>query len=216
MLYLIIPLILFIQMYFEVYESDVAIINEILLILILIILIRIYYLIKNKQKIISVNEQYRIIQYQNERNNEIKHDLQYFLSMIKRKSNQQKMTELLERTIEKINNQNINLYSTNKMLNSLLVEMKDTAKDYNQNLLIDINTSDVNITLNEYQEILKLFKILCQNNDKDNIKLSIRHNQKYTTIEFIIHSKDIINFENSHILIEKIQDYQSIIYILKS
>mgnify|MGYP000633079027 CR=1 FL=1 len=86
----------------------------------------------------SIEEKYIAVQSQNKRNEEIKHDLEYFMSLVNKKSDCDELTKTLKNTINKINQNHIKVYSKNKIFNGLLEEIKDTANKYNQQVLYNL------------------------------------------------------------------------------
>ena len=63
----------------------------------------------------SIEEKYIAIQSQNKRNEEIKHDLEYFMSLVNKKSDCDELTKTLKNTINKIDQNHIKVYSKNNM-----------------------------------------------------------------------------------------------------
>lgn len=177
---------------------------------------------KNKQKEIelvelkSIEEKYRTIQFQNKRNEEIRHDLEYFLSMIVKKEQTEKIKELLENTIQKIDDQNITIYSQNKIMNSLLTEMKNIAEIFHQKVMYNVNIDATDMTLTQYKDILIFFEKLCKNNQAEYMDINIQTIKGYMILEFIISPQEkLILQDNENIVQEKIEQYESIKYFIK-
>lgn len=165
----------------------------------------------------SIEEKYIAVQSQNKRNEEIKHDLEYFLSLVNKKNDYHELSKILKNTINKIDQNHMKIYSQNKILNRLLEEIKMTAKQYHQQVLYNINVGLTEFPLQDYQYVLTLFQEICQNNKTGNIDININVKNEYMIIEFIIKPKKEMAYEvdNSYILKERIGDYESVKYILK-
>lgn len=165
----------------------------------------------------SIEEKYIAVQSQNKRNEEIKHDLEYFMSLVNKKSDCDELTKTLKNTINKINQNHIKVYSKNKIFNGLLEEIKDTANKYNQQVLYNLNVGLIEFSLQDYQSVLTLFQEICQNNETKKIDINVNVKNGFMIIEFIFKPKKEMEYEveNRYILKEKIADYESIKYVLK-
>ena len=165
----------------------------------------------------SIEEKYIAIQSQNKRNEEIKHDLEYFMSLVNKKSDCDELTKTLKNTINKIDQNHIKVYSKNKIFNGLLEEIKDTANKYNQQVLYNLNVGLIEFSLQDYENVLTLFQEICQNNETEKIAINVNVKNAFMIIEFIFKPKKEIEYEtdNRYILKEKIADYESIKYVLK-
>ena len=165
----------------------------------------------------SIEEKYIAVQSQNKRNEEIKHDLEYFLSLVNKKSDCDELTKTLKNTINKIDQNHIKVYSKNKIFNGLLEEIKDTANKYNQQVLYNLNVGLIEFSLQDYESVLTLFQEICQNNETEKIDINVNVKNGFMIIEFIFKPKKEMEYEveNRYILKEKIADYESIKYVLK-
>ena len=165
----------------------------------------------------SIEEKYIAVQSQNKRNEEIKHDLEYFMSLVNKKSDSDELTKTLKNTINKIDQNHIKVYSKNKIFNGLLEEIKDTANKYNQQVLYNLNVGLVEFSLQDYESVLTLFQEICQNNETKKIDINVNVKNGFMIIEFIFKPKKEMEYEvdNRYILKEKIADYESIKYVLK-
>ncbi len=165
----------------------------------------------------SIEEKYIAVQSQNKRNEEIKHDLEYFLSLVNKKSDCDELTKTLKNTINKIDQNHIKVYSKNKIFNGLLEEIKDTANKYNQQVLYNLNVGLIEFSLQDYESVLTLFQEICQNNEIEKIDINVNVKNGFMIIEFIFKPKKEMEYEveNRYILKEKIADYESIKYVLK-
>lgn len=165
----------------------------------------------------SIEEKYIAGQSQNKRNEEIKHDLEYFMSLVNKKSDSDELTKTLKNTINKIDQNHIKVYSKNKIFNGLLEEIKDTANKYNQQVLYNLNVGLVEFSLQDYESVLTLFQEICQNNETKKIDINVNVKNGFMIIEFIFKPKKEMEYEvdNRYILKEKIADYESIKYVLK-
>ena len=165
----------------------------------------------------SIEEKYIAVQSQNKRNEEIKHDLEYFLSLVNKKSDCDELTKTLKNTINKIDQNHIKVYSKNKIFNGLLEEIKDTANKYNQQVLYNLNVGLIEFSLQDYESVLTLFQEICQNNETKKIDINVNVKNGFMIIEFIFKPKKEMEYEveNRYILKEKIADYESIKYVLK-
>lgn len=165
----------------------------------------------------SIEEKYIAVQSQNKRNEEIKHDLEYFMSLVNKKSDCDELTKTLKNTINKIDQNHIKIYSKNKIFNGLLEEIKDTANKYNQQVLYNLNVGLIEFSLQDYQSVLTLFQEICQNNETEKIDINANVKNGFMIIEFIFKPKKEMEYEvdNRYILKEKIADYESIKYVLK-
>ena len=165
----------------------------------------------------SIEEKYIAVQSQNKRNEEIKHDLEYFMSLVNKKSDCDELTKTLKNTINKINQNHIKVYSKNKIFNGLLEEIKDTANKYNQQVLYNLNVGLIEFSLQDYESVLTLFQEICQNNETKKIDINVNVKNGFMIIEFIFKPKKEMEYEveNRYILKEKIADYESIKYVLK-
>ena len=165
----------------------------------------------------SIEEKYIAVQSQNKRNEEIKHDLEYFMSLVNKKSDSDELTKTLKNTINKIDQNHIKVYSKNKIFNGLLEEIKDTANKYNQQVLYNLNVGLVEFSLQDYESVLTLFQEICQNNETKKIDINVNVKNGFMIIEFIFKQKKEMEYEvdNRYILKEKIADYESIKYVLK-
>ena len=165
----------------------------------------------------SIEEKYIAVQSQNKRNEEIKHDLEYFLSLVNKKSDCDELTKTLKNTINKIDQNHIKVYSKNKIFNGLLEEIKDTANKYNQQVLYNLNVGLIEFSLQDYESVLTLFQEICQNNEIEKIDINVNVKNGFMIIEFIFKPKKEMEYEveNRYILTEKIADYESIKYVLK-
>ena len=165
----------------------------------------------------SIEEKYIAVQSQNKRNEEIKHDLEYFLSLVNKKSDCDELTKTLKNAINKIDQSHIKVYSKNKIFNGLLEEIKDTANKYNQQVLYNLNVGLIEFSLQDYQSVLTLFQEICQNNETKKIDINVNVKNGFMIIEFIFKPKKEMAYEadNRYILKEKIADYESIKYVLK-
>lgn len=165
----------------------------------------------------SIEEKYIAVQSQNKRNEEIKHDLEYFMSLVNKKSDCDELTKTLKNTINKIDQNHIKIYSKNKIFNGLLEEIKDTANKYNQQVLYNLNVGLIEFSLQDYQSVLTLFQEICQNNETKKIDINVNVKNGFMIIEFIFKPKKEMEYEveNRYILKEKIADYESIKYVLK-
>ena len=165
----------------------------------------------------SIEEKYIAVQSQNKRNEEIKHDLEYFMSLVNKKSDCDELTKTLKNTINKIDQSHIKVYSKNKIFNGLLEEIKDTANKYNQQVLYNLNVGLIEFSLQDYESVLTLFQEICQNNETEKIAINVNVKNGFMIIEFIFKPKKEIEYEtdNRYILKEKIADYESIKYVLK-
>ena len=165
----------------------------------------------------SIEEKYIAVQSQNKRNEEIKHDLEYFMSLVNKKSDCDELTKTLKNTINKIDQNHIKVYSKNKIFNGLLEEIKDTANKYNQQVLYNLNVGLIEFSLQDYQSVLTLFQEICQNNETKKIDINVNVKNGLMIIEFIFKPKKEMEYEveNRYILKEKIADYESIKYVLK-
>lgn len=165
----------------------------------------------------SIEEKYIAVQSQNKRNEEIKHDLEYFMSLVNKKSDSDELTKTLKNTINKIDQNHIKVYSKNKIFNGLLEEIKDTANKYNQQVLYNLNVGLIEFSLQDYESVLTLFQEICQNNETEKIDINVNVKNGFMIIEFIFKPKNEMEYEvdNRYILKEKIADYESIKYVLK-
>ena len=165
----------------------------------------------------SIEEKYIAVQSQNKRNEEIKHDLEYFMSLVNKKSDCDELTKTLKNTINKIDQSHIKVYSKNKIFNGLLEEIKDTANKYNQQVLYNLNVGLIEFSLQDYESVLTLFQEICQNNEIEKIDINVNVKNGFMIIEFIFKPKKEMEYEvdNRYILKEKIADYESIKYVLK-
>lgn len=165
----------------------------------------------------SIEEKYIAVQSQNKRNEEIKHDLEYFMSLVNKKSVCDELTKTLKNTINKIDQNHIKVYSKNKIFNGLLEEIKDTANKYNQQVLYNLNVGLIEFSLQDYESVLTLFQEICQNNETEKIDINANVKNGFMIIEFIFKPKKEMEYEvdNRYILKEKIADYESIKYVLK-
>lgn len=165
----------------------------------------------------SIEEKYIAVQSQNKRNEEIKHDLEYFMSLVNKKSDGDELTKTLKNTINKIDQNHIKVYSKNKIFNGLLEEIKDTANKYNQQVLYNLNVGLIEFSLQDYESVLTLFQEICQNNETEKIDINVNVKNGFMIIEFIFKPKKEMEYEvdNRYILKEKIADYESIKYVLK-
>ena len=165
----------------------------------------------------SIEEKYIAVQSQNKRNEEIKHDLEYFMSLVNKKSDCDELTKTLKNTINKIDQSHIKVYSKNKIFNGLLEEIKDTANKYNQQVLYNLNVGLIEFSLQDYESVLTLFQEICQNNETKKIDINVNVKNGFMIIEFIFKPKKEMEYEvdNRYILKEKIADYESIKYVLK-
>lgn len=165
----------------------------------------------------SIEEKYIAVQSQNKRNEEIKHDLEYFMSLVNKKSDCDKLTKTLKNTINKIDQNHIKVYSKNKIFNGLLEKIKDTANKYNQQVLYNLNVGLIEFSLQDYESVLTLFQEICQNNETKKIDINVNVKNGFMIIEFIFKPKKEMEYEvnNRYILKEKIADYESIKYVLK-
>lgn len=165
----------------------------------------------------SIEEKYIAVQSQNKRNEEIKHDLENFMSLVNKKSDCDELTKTLKNTINKIDQNHIKVYSKNKIFNGLLEEIKDTANKYNQQVLYNLNVGLIEFSLQDYESVLTLFQEICQNNETEKIDINANVKNGFMIIEFIFKPKKEMEYEvdNRYILKEKIADYESIKYVLK-
>ena len=165
----------------------------------------------------SIEEKYIAVQSQNKRNEEIKHDLEYFMSPVNKKSDCDELTKTLKNTINKIDQNHIKVYSKNKIFNGLLEKIKDTANKYNQQVLYNLNVGLIEFSLQDYESVLTLFQEICQNNETKKIDINVNVKNGFMIIEFIFKPKKEMEYEvnNRYILKEKIADYESIKYVLK-
>lgn len=165
----------------------------------------------------SIEEKYIAVQSQNKRNEEIKHDLEYFMRLVNKKSDCDELTKTLKNTINKIDQNHIKVYSKNKIFNGLLEEIKDTANKYNQQVLYNLNVGLIEFSLQDYESVLTLFQEICQNNETKKIDINVNVKNGFMIIEFIFKPKKEMEYEvnNRYILKEKIADYESIKYVLK-
>ena len=165
----------------------------------------------------SIEEKYIAVQSQNKRNEAIKHDLEYFMSLVNKKSDCDELTKTLKNTINKIDQNHIKVYSKNKIFNGLLEKIKDTANKYNQQVLYNLNVGLIEFSLQDYESVLTLFQEICQNNETKKIDINVNVKNGFMIIEFIFKSKNEMEYEvdNRYILKEKIADYESIKYVLK-
>lgn len=165
----------------------------------------------------SIEEKYIAVQSQNKRNEEIKHDLEYFMSLVNKKSDCDELTKTLKNTINKIDQNHIKVYSKNKIFNGLLEEIKDTANKYNQQVLYNLNVGLIEFSLQDYESVLTLFQEICQNNETEKIDINANVKNGFMIIEFIFKPKKEMEYEvdNRYILKEKIANYESIKYVLK-
>ena len=165
----------------------------------------------------SIEEKYIAVQSQNKRNEAIKHDLEYFMSLVNKKSDCDELTKTLKNTINKIDQNHIKVYSKNKIFNGLLEKIKDTANKYNQQVLYNLNVGLIEFPLQDYESVLTLFQEICQNNETKKIDINVNVKNGFMIIEFIFKPKKEMEYEvnNRYILKEKIADYESIKYVLK-
>ena len=165
----------------------------------------------------SIEEKYIAVQSQNKRNEEIKHDLEYFMSLVNKKSDCDELTKTLKNTINKIDQNHIKVYSKNKIFNGLLEKIKDTANKYNQQVLYNLNVGLIEFPLQDYESVLTLFQEISQNNETKKIDINVNVKNGFMIIEFIFKPKKEMEYEvnNRYILKEKIADYESIKYVLK-
>jgi hypothetical protein len=165
----------------------------------------------------SIEEKYIAVQSQNKRNEEIKYDLEYFMSLVNKKSDCDELTKTLKNTINKIDQNHIKVYSKNKIFNGLLEKIKDTANKYNQQVLYNLNVGLIEFSLQDYESVLTLFQEICQNNETKKIDINVNVKNGFMIIEFIFKPKKEMEYEvdNRYILKEKIADYESIKYVLK-
>lgn len=165
----------------------------------------------------SIEEKYIAVQSQNKRNEAIKHDLEYFMSLVNKKSDCDELTKTLKNTINKIDQNHIKVYSKNKIFNGLLEKIKDTANKYNQQVLYNLNVGLIEFSLQDYESVLTLFQEICQNNETKKIDINVNVKNGFMIIEFIFKPKKEMEYEvnNRYILKEKIEDYESIKYVLK-
>lgn len=165
----------------------------------------------------SIEEKYIAVQSQNKRNEAIKHDLEYFMSLVNKKSDCDELTKRLKNTINKIDQNHIKVYSKNKIFNGLLEKIKDTANKYNQQVLYNLNVGLIEFSLQDYESVLTLFQEICQNNETKKIDINVNVKNGFMIIEFIFKPKKEMEYEvdNRYILKEKIADYESIKYVLK-
>lgn len=165
----------------------------------------------------SIEEKYLIIDKQNKRNEEIKHDLEYFLALVNKKQDQDKIANTLINTINKIEQNNIKIYSRNILLNNLLEEMKNIANTYNQKAFYNLNINDIDLSLSDYQNIINLYTKLCKNNQSNKIDININQKNNLIILEFIIKpiTKKDYDINSIYIIKERINDFEVIKYILK-
>ena len=143
----------------------------------------------------SIEEKYIAVQSQNKRNEEIKHDLEYFLSLVNKKSDCDELTKTLKNTINKIDQNHIKVYSKNKIFNGLLEKIKDTANKYNQQVLYNLNVGLIEFSLQDYESVLTLFQEICQNNETEKIDINVNVKNGFMIIEFIFKPKKEMEYE---------------------
>lgn len=153
----------------------------------------------------SIEEKYIAVQSQNKRNEEIKHDLEYFMSLVNKKSDCDELTKTLKNTINKIDQNHIKVYSKNKIFNGLLEKIKDTANKYNQQVLYNLNVGLIEFPLQDYESVLTLFQEICQNNETKKIDINVNVKNGFMIIEFIFKPKKEMEYEvnNRYILDRK-------------
>lgn len=107
------------------------------------------------------------------------------------------------------------LYTDNVMVNSLINQIKHISQQYNLNINLNINApiSDMNLSFQQYDNILETYKVICLNN-KEPIKLNIVKIDQSYIIEII---SDNINYnivENNQMIINK-DNYLSVKFIIE-
>lgn len=108
------------------------------------------------EKLKFIEDKYIYLKAQKERNENIKHDLEYFITLT-RKHREDKLTNLLEETIKKIDDQEIKIYSQNKIINNLLNKFKEISNNHNQTIHYNLNIINKDITILQYDQLLAFF-----------------------------------------------------------
>ena len=163
-----------------------------------------------------IQTQYLELKNQKERNDKIKHDLEYFLDLVNHHQDPQKIKEVLVETIKEIDNQEIKLYSHNQIINSLLSQIKNIGKETNHQILFEINLDDSEISLSDYQTVIELTKDICHNSIGSEINVNIKRINDYCIFEYIFVTQDNYSFQNTNNLLtfQKIDDHELVKILL--
>lgn len=145
----------------------------------------------------NIQDQYINLKNQKERNDKIKHDLEYFLKLVKNHQNADRLEPVLLNTINNLNEQEITIYCQNQIINSLLCRIKEIAKENNKNIFFNINIDDIELSLDTYNQIIEFTKDLCNNDLQDEISVNVKRINNYCTFEFIFITNQLLDFKSS-------------------
>lgn len=207
--------------YQYVYSLVILFMITILIVLLIIIKINQESLEKQKQEIEyfqlkEIEEKYIMLKTQAQRNEEIKHDLHYFMDLVNQQHHQE-ISEVLKRTIHKIDENSIKIYTDNKIMNSLLEKLKVIAIKNKQEVLYNINVGSLELSMADYNQMILLFEKLCHNNQINKIEVTMKIKNNYLITEFKIKPKKKMNYhiEENYLMDEIINGYQIIKYVSK-
>lgn len=160
----------------------------------------------------NIKEQYNITKYKSEYFLRLRHDFNYLKTMLNDNTNLVKQIDKINSTISHLDEK---LYTDNVMVNSLINQIKHISQQYNLNINLNINApiSDMNLSFQQYDNILETYKVICLNN-KEPIKLNIVKIDQSYIIEII---SDNINYnivENNQMIINK-DNYLSVKFIIE-
>lgn len=165
-----------------------------------------------------IQEQYIALENQKQRNEKIKHDLEYFLEMINTRKKKEDIETVLLNTIKNIEEQDIMIFSKNKILNSLLIKIKEIGLQYHKKIMFDIQVNEVDISLTLYNQIINFTEYLCPNSLRDEIVVNINQVNEYCVFEYIYEPIQEITYndlqEDAIVTHEKISNKDVIRFII--
>lgn len=158
-------------------------------IVIINIIIYLYHNQLMKKEIESkvVLEQAKILKYekdilstQNRMIENIKHDLNYFKSMVNDDTKKH-----LNKTIKKIDDYHNNFIFNDYLLNNFISRIKTEMKENNKDLKLVITNTDISIDIKIYNQLIILMGFVIQNSINENIQLHIKTLDMTTVFEFM-------------------------------
>lgn len=144
-----------------------------------------------------IQEQYIALENQKQRNEEIKHDLEYFLEMIKKRKKSEEIEVVLLNTIKSIEEQDIQIFSENKIVNSLLIKIKEIGSKYNKKIMFDIQINEIELSLSLYNQLISFTEFMCPNSQSDEIILNVSQVNHYCVFEYIYEPLQDMEFEDT-------------------
>lgn len=145
----------------------------------------------------GIESQYIELRALKERNEKIKHDLQYFLDIVNNKQEMVEKDELsnrIEGTIKIIDGGHYQIYCENKVFNSLINAIKSCSGLYNKQVNLIVSLDKYDLPLDTYNVVKEVADFVIEQSRGKVFNMEIRSSNGYCRFKFTYEPKSLDRF----------------------